>query len=115
MNEENCIFCKIAKKEIPSTVVYEDEFSMAFLDINPIVPGHTLLIPKDHYQWFIDLPNELYIKVFQNAKDLAIKLKQEYKADYVRLGIVGTDISHTHIHLLPLKLSESLNEALNKV
>ncbi len=115
MTDPDCVFCKIVKKEIPATIVYEDDISVAFLDIHPKASGHTLLIPKDHYPWFIDVPNELYLKIFQNAKDLSIKLKQDYKADYVRLGIVGTDISHTHIHLVPLKLNEVKNEGLNEI
>jgi histidine triad (HIT) family protein len=107
MKDPNCIFCKIAHKEIPSQITFEDESCVAFLDIHPKAPGHTLLIPKDHYQWFIDTPDELSDKLFHNAKKLSQKLKEEYGADYVRLGIVGTDIPHTHIHLLPLKFKDA--------
>lgn len=107
MKDENCIFCKIVAKEIPSQIIFEDETCVAFLDIHPKAPGHTLLIPKGHYPWFIDTPDEISDKLFKNAKELAKKLKAEYGADYVRLGIVGIDISHTHIHLIPLKLKEN--------
>lgn len=103
----DCIFCKIAKKEIPSQTIFEDETSIAFLDIHPKAPGHTLLIPKEHHQWFIDMPDDLSAKLFQNAKDLGKKLKGEYGADYVRLGIVGIDVPHVHIHLIPLKLNSA--------
>jgi len=104
MHDPNCIFCKIVKKEIPAEIVFEDNTTIAFLDIDPKAPGHTLLIPKEHYQWFIELPEQLSDKLFRNAKLLAIDLKKKYAADYVRLGIVGTDVPHTHIHLIPLKL-----------
>ncbi|HRH25363.1 MAG TPA: HIT domain-containing protein [Parcubacteria group bacterium] len=103
---ENCIFCKIGRKEIPSKTVFEDDKFIAFLDINPVREGHTLLVPKDHYRWFTDLPNDLYDELFRAAKTLALKLKDDYHADYVRLGIVGKDVAHTHIHLVPQKMEE---------
>jgi histidine triad (HIT) family protein len=105
MNED-CIFCKIGRKEIPTKPVYEDEKFIAFLDINPVREGHTLLIPKKHYRWFTDLPNDLYDEMFRTAKTLSIKMKEDYQADYVRLGIVGKDVPHTHIHLVPQKIEE---------
>ena len=97
----DCIFCKIAKKEIPAEIIFEDENAIAFLDIHPKAPGHTILIPKDHYRWFIDLPEDTYIKLFLSAKKLANKIKKDYNADFVRLGIVGKDVPHVHIHLVP--------------
>lgn len=115
MKDENCIFCKIIAKEIPATITYEDEISLAFLDIHPKASGHTLLVPKDHHPWFIDMSDDLYLKIFQNAKNLSIKLKHEYEADYVRLGIVGTDIPHTHIHLIPLKLNDPKDPTINEI
>ncbi len=103
---DDCIFCKIVKKEIPAKIIFEDDSSMAFLDVNPRAPGHLLLIPKDHHRWFIDMPDELSDKLFRNAKSLAAQLKEKYSADYVRLGIVGTDVPHVHVHLIPLKIGE---------
>lgn len=98
---ENCIFCKIASGEIPSNKVYEDDNVVAFLDKNPKSPGHTLLIPKSHHQWFQDMPDEVSDPLFRAAKTVANKLKEQYKADFVRVGIVGTDVPHVHIHLFP--------------
>ncbi len=112
---KNCIFCKIVAGEIPSQKTYEDEDCVAFLDIHPKALGHTLLVPKVHYPWFIDMPENLSEKVFRNARKISIELKNKYGADYVRLGIVGTDIAHTHIHLIPLKLDVVENENLNAV
>lgn len=111
---ETCIFCKIVKGEIPSNKIYEDDEFLAFLDIHPKAPGHTLLIPKAHYTWFTDVPNDLSDKLFRNAHKISQELKEKYKADYVRLGIVGTDVPHTHIHLIPLKLN-SPKEGLDTV
>jgi histidine triad (HIT) family protein len=104
MNE--CIFCKIAKGEIPSEKVHhEDNSIISFLDMNQSVPGHTLVIPIEHYHWFDELPDELGDKLFRVAKKIAKELKGKYNADYVRLNIVGTDIPHVHIHLIPQKLT----------
>lgn len=102
---EDCIFCKISNKESGENLVYQDDTISAFLDIHPKAPGHTLVVPRAHYQWFTDLPDELYIKLMSTAKELAEKLKQEYKADYIRLSIVGRDVAHVHVHLIPQKMS----------
>jgi histidine triad (HIT) family protein len=105
MHDPNCIFCKIVSKEIPAKIIFEDEVSLAFLDINPKAPGHILLIPKEHYPWFTDTPDELSDALFRNVKRLAKDLKKKYSADYVRVGIIGTDVPHTHIHLIPQKIN----------
>lgn len=102
---DDCIFCKIVRKEIPAEIVYEDDFSIAFLDIHPKASGHTILIPKKHYRWFTDLPDTLSNNIFLAAKMLGQKLKNNYEADYIELSIVGIDIPHTHIHLIPRKNS----------
>ncbi|MEK7650740.1 MAG: HIT family protein [Patescibacteria group bacterium] len=106
---ENCIFCKIASKQIPAEIVHEDENFLAFLDINPKGSHHTLLIPKAHYHWFYELPDELYDEMFRKVKTLVPILKEKAGADYVKLGIVGTDVPHVHVHLIPRKLSEKDN------
>jgi histidine triad (HIT) family protein len=106
MPEQNCLFCKIANKEIPAKIVYEDDFTIAFLDIHPKAEGHTLLIPKEHHRWFIDMPDSLSDEVFRAAKRVSKMLKDQYKTDFVRLGIVGVDVPHVHIHLIPQKLDD---------
>ena len=106
MTDSDCLFCKIANKEIPSTIVAENETTIAFLDIHPKAEGHTLLIPKEHHRWFIDMPDELSDELFRAAKHVAKKLKEDYKGDFVRLGIVGTDVPHVHVHLIPQKIDD---------
>lgn len=101
---EHCIFCKIIAGEIPSKKTYEDEDFIAFLDIHPKAPGHTLLVPKLHYPWFLDLPNDLSDKFFRTARTIATTLKEETKADFIHLAIVGKDVPHAHIHLIPEKI-----------
>jgi histidine triad (HIT) family protein len=101
----NCIFCKIAKGEIPANKLYEDDKVVAFFDMAPKAPGHVLLIPKPHYEWFYEMPDDVSDDVFRTAKRLALELKNTYKADFVRLNIVGTDIPHVHLHLIPQRLN----------
>lgn len=103
---ENCIFCKIASGEIPAQKTYEDEVSVAFLDIHPKAPGHTLLIPKVHYRWFEEMPDDLSDHLFRVAKKIAKEMKEKTGADHVQLGIVGKDVPHVHIHLIPRQLGE---------
>ena len=97
---EDCVFCKIGAGTIPSNKVYEDDRVLAFLDIHPKGPGHTLLIPKAHYRWFEEMPDELYDHVFRTAKKLSLEMKQK-GADHVQLGIVGKDVPHVHVHFIP--------------
>ena len=70
----NCIFCKLANGEIPSKVVYEDEKVLAFLDINPESVGHTLIIPKQHFQDLDDIDESTYLHIFKIAKKIITKL-----------------------------------------
>jgi len=99
---DNCIFCKIVKGEIPSQRVHHEEGSIvSFPDAHPVRPGHTLVVPREHYQWFYDLPDALADRLFKVARHLAKKLKEEAGADYVQLSIVGKDVPHVHIHLIP--------------
>lgn len=103
---EDCIFCKIAKGEIPSEKIHhENDSVVSFLDINQDVPGHTLVIPVEHYRWFYDLPDELSNKLFRATKQVAKEIKENYNVDFVRLSIVGEDIPHVHIHLTPQNLT----------
>jgi histidine triad (HIT) family protein len=103
-----CIFCKIVKDEIPSYKVYEDDKCLAFLDISPVAPGHTLLIPKKHYEMMSDTPDELVSYLYTKAKELMIHIKKELKADFVVLSVVGFEVPHFHIHLIPRRTDDGL-------
>lgn len=104
---EDCVFCKIVADEIPSRKVHhEDRAVVSFLDIDQRVPGHTLVIPVEHYHWFDELPEDLAEKLFRAAHKLARELRASTGADYIQLGIVGTEVPHTHIHLLPRFLKD---------
>lgn len=107
MNDlKNCLFCQILADEIPSEKVYEDEFSYAFLDINPVNKGHTLIIPKEHHENIYELPDELLSKLFVNVKNLAGAVREAVSADGVNIGMnngeaSGQVIFHAHIHIMP--------------
>lgn len=102
----DCIFCKIVAGELPSTKTHEDSETIAFFDINPKGPGHTILIPKTHYRWFEEMPDELSDKIFRVAKKIAKDMKQKGSVHHVQLGIVGKDVPHVHVHLIPRALGE---------
>lgn len=97
----SCIFCKIAKKEIPAEIVHEDDVSLSFLDINPVHEGHLLIIPKVHFASFEETPDEIVEKLFVKSKELMSVLQKAVGADYVVVSVVGIDIPHFHIHLIP--------------
>lgn len=97
----DCIFCKIINKEIPSYKIYEDSDVFAFLDINPVNFGHTLVIPKKHFENISTTPDEITLKMFIVVKKLMQAIKDSTEADFVEISIVGIDVPHFHIHLIP--------------
>jgi histidine triad (HIT) family protein len=103
-----CIFCKIAAGEIPAAKIYEDDQCLAFLDIKPVNPGHALLIPKAHHQTMADTPDDLVAYLFVKVKGLIPVIKKATKADYVALSVVGTEVPHFHIHLIPRRADDGL-------
>ena len=111
---KTCIFCKILKGEIPCYKVYEDHNCFAFLDINPFVKGHVLVIPKNHYKWLWDLPDEDYIPLMKNVKLIANKLKLAFNIDWVEEVVAGIGVDHAHVHLLPRRPDDGLPEVPSK-
>lgn len=94
-----CVFCKIVKGKIKALKIYEDKKFLAFLDKKPRNPGHSLVIPKAHFRWVIDVP---YIdKYFKVVQKIALALKRALEADWVILPVLGDEIWHAHVHLIP--------------
>ena len=99
---KDCIFCKIIAGEVPSEKAHhEDERIVSFPDAHPVQPGHTLVVPAKHYQWFWELPDDLANDLFKVARTLARSLKEKTGADYIQLSIVGKNVPHVHLHLIP--------------
>jgi len=110
---ENCIFCKIAKGEIPSYKVWEDENYLAILDIHPIKRGHTLLIPKKHEPYIFGMEDDELGEIVIKAKLVSGILKKAFNPKSGKIGLVayGLDVDHTHLHLVPLDKSGDLSFA----
>ncbi|MCK5061491.1 HIT family protein [Candidatus Parcubacteria bacterium] len=95
----DCIFCKIIANKLPSYKVYEDDDFFAFLDIRPLNPGHTLVIPKRHYRWVWDMEN--IGAYFELVKKIANAQKQALKTDYIVQLVFGEEVEHAHVWLIP--------------
>jgi histidine triad (HIT) family protein len=98
---EESIFTKIVKGDISSHKVYEDDLVVAFLDIHPVQPGHVLVIPKQQVEFVWDMPDELYIAVMTVARRVARKLRETLGTRYVGELIMGADVPHAHVQLIP--------------
>ena len=109
--DEPCLFCKIVSRELEAKIIFEDEISLAFLDVRPLFPGHVLLIPKAHYPTLTDLPAELIGPFFSNAQMLTRKVQQVMKAEgtFVAMNnVVSQSVPHPHVHIVPRKRSDGL-------
>lgn len=95
------VFTKIIRGDIPSHKIYEDDKVYAFLDIHPIQPGHTLVIPKTEVEFVWDLSEEDYMAVMSAAKKIAQNIRKKLDVPYVGTQIVGVDVPHAHVHLIP--------------
>jgi len=103
----DCIFCKIVKGEIPAHKVYEDDKVYAFLDIKPLSKGHTLVLPKEHFENIFDIPKDLYGYMFEVAKEIAGHIKDKYNPEGMFINqnngeMAGQSIMHVHLHIKPI-------------
>lgn len=105
--ENNCIFCKIVKGEINSSKVFEDKKFLVFLDIKPVNYGHLLIIPKEHIVWMQEADDKIISDIYKLAKKMMLALKKSLKCDYVQLSVVGNEVPHFHIHLIPRYYSDN--------
>ncbi len=106
---QESIFSKIIKGEIPSHKIYEDDQTLAFLDIHPVQPGHTLVISKKQVEFVWDLDDQTYEAVMRTVKKVALLLRQKLDVPYVSERIVGTDIPHAHVQLIPFTNTQQLH------
>jgi len=100
-NMDNCIFCKIIKGEIPAFKIYEDNKIVAFLDINELTKGHTLIVPKKHKRWLWDHEDDEYLYLLKTTKKLVNIIRKHYKIEWVEMVVMGMGVPHTHIHIIP--------------
>lgn len=120
---ENCVFCKIISKEFSCYKIYEDDIVMSFLSIDPETYGHTLVIPKNHYVDYNDIPLEVLTHLNKIGKEIFERLNNNLKPDGIKLvqnnGIIQ-EVKHYHLHLLPIfkeekKGKENLEEVLQNI
>lgn len=105
------IFAQIARREIPSHTIREDQTFYAFLDIRPIVPGHTLVIPKLEVDHFFDLDDTHLAQILVFAKPIADALKRVTGVERVGMAVAGFDVPHAHLHLIPAHTMADFNFA----
>ena len=103
------IFSRIVAGEIPSYKIAEDEKYYAFLDINPVAPGHTLVIPKHEVDYIFDLDDEEYAGLMAFAKRVAAAIKAAMPCVKVGVAVLGLEVPHAHVHLVPLKKENDMN------
>lgn len=103
------IFTKIIKGEIPSYKVYEDKNFLAFLDINPLKKGHTLVIPKKEVDYIFDIDSKEYQNLWNTAKKIALGMKKVIECNRISIVVMGLEVPHAHIHLIPLDSMQDID------
>ena len=97
------IFTQIINRQIPAHIIAEDTMCMAFLDIHPLQPGHTLVVPKQAVDYFFDLDDNVLAAILSLAKRVAIALAKIVPCVRVGMAVVGLEVPHAHLHLIPLQ------------
>ncbi len=105
---QDCIFCKIVSKEAPANVIYEDEQVVAFLSNRPVNEGHTLVVPKKHYENIFEIPEEEAAYLFRVVKRVAVAVRKAMAAEGVRIvqnngWAAGQVVFHLHVHVIPME------------
>lgn len=103
------IFQKIIDREIPSYIIEEDEFHIAFLDVNPLKEGHTLVIPKKAVDYIFDIENKDLEALIVFAKKVAAKIKGRITCTKIGMSVIGLEVPHAHIHLIPIDSIADMN------
>lgn len=103
------LFSKIVSGDIPAHKIAEDDHFLAFLDISPLAKGHTLVIPKKEIDYFFDLDDDLLSKINLFAKGVAAKIERAIPCKRVGVAIIGLEVPHAHVHLIPLQNVGDIN------
>jgi histidine triad (HIT) family protein len=103
------LFTRIVNKEIPAHIVAEDDDCLAFLDINPLVKGHTLVIPKREVDYLFDLDEALYTKLQLFARKVSAGVRKAVPCKRIGVAVIGLEVPHAHIHLVPLNSIGDIN------
>ena len=109
------IFSKIISGEIPSYKIAENEKFFSFLDINPLTEGHTLVIPKLEIDNFFDMPGDYLNGIFLFAKPIAKAIEKSFKCNRCGIAVIGLEVPHAHMHLVPINKADDLNFTRRKL
>ena len=109
------IFTKIIQGEIPSHKIAENEKFYAFLDISPLRKGHTLVIPKQEVDYIFDLEDQLLAEMMVFAKNVGAKIEKAFPCDRIGVSVIGLEVPHAHIHLIPIDQMDDMNFARPKL
>jgi len=108
---DSCLFCRIVSGELPATIVYEDDDSLAFLDHRPLFPGHTLLVPREHVETLGELPAKLVAPYFEAAQLLSRTVESAMEAEGTFVAMnnrVSQSVPHLHVHIVPRRKKDGL-------
>lgn len=111
MVDDNCLFCRIVSGDLPATVVYEDDNSVAFLDHRPLFHGHTLLVPREHFEILADLPASLVEPYFKAAQLLSRVVESALDAEGTFVAMnnrISQSVPHLHVHIVPRRRKDGL-------
>ncbi|MEO8323807.1 MAG: HIT family protein [Actinomycetota bacterium] len=106
-----CVFCDIAAGEVPATIVFEDDATLAFLDLRPLFPGHVLVVPKEHIETLAELPSEAIAPFFGSVQKLAVAVEaaMDAKGTFVAINNkVSQSVPHLHVHVVPRRPKDGL-------
>lgn len=103
------VFTKIINREIPGHIVAENEYFIAFLDVHPLVKGHTLVVPKKEVDYIFDLPDQDLADLHVFAKKVAAGIKAAIPCKRIGVAVIGLEVPHTHVHLVPLNNMSDIN------
>ncbi|MCU0367537.1 MAG: HIT family protein [Cyclobacteriaceae bacterium] len=103
------IFTRIINREIPAQIIAEDDRFIAFLDVMPLVTGHTLIVPKQEVDYIFDLDDQLLADMIVFAKKVAKVLKQSIECKRIGVAVIGLEVPHTHVHLVPMNAMGDIN------
>ena len=108
------VFSKIVTGEIPCYKIAENDNFLAFLDVNPLVAGHTLVIPKIEQDYIFDLDNQVLESLIVFSKEVAVKLKKAIPCKRIGVSVIGLEVPHAHIHLIPINSIQDMNFSKEK-
>ena len=105
----NSVFTKIINRELSANIVFEDSENIAFMDISPVKKGHVLVVPKLEIDNIFELPLENYLSLFSFAKKVSNGIKKVISCNRIGISVIGLEVPHAHIHLIPINKLEDLN------